>query len=88
MTLADDLLNPWPIGRTSRQRQNEEPIRGSQEPTAAQIIDLAIAEVALAERRLPKVIASPSSLDEYLVDQLFQEEPGLLSQENGFGGHL
>ncbi len=66
----------------SQQRQNHG--HGSEEPTAAELIDSAIAEVALAERRPSMVIEDPSSLDEYLVDQLFEEEPDLLSQYDGF----
>ena len=31
---------------------------------------------------------TPSSLDEHLVNQLFEEEADLLSQDNGFGGGL
>ncbi len=86
MAFVDDLLNPWPASRISQQRQIEEPIPGSQEPTAAEIIDLAIAEVAVTERRPPNVIEGPSSLDEYLVDQLFEEEADLLLSDNGLGG--
>ena len=88
VALADDLLlkNPWPTGRISRQRQMEDPIHGSREPTAAQIIDLAIAEVVLTERRPPAVIKDPSFLDEHLVDALFEEDADLLLQDNGFGG--
>ena len=87
-SLADDLLNPWPAGRISPDRQIEEPIYGSEEPTDAQIIDLAIAEEALAERTPPEVIEDPTPLDEHLLDHLFEEQPDLLSQDDGFGGDL
>lgn len=50
--------------------------------------DLAIAEVTFAERRPPEVIEDPSSLDEHLVDRVYEEQPDLLSQDNGFGGDL
>ena len=81
----------YPLGasRISPQRQIEEPKYGSQEPTAAEVIDLAIAEVALTKRKPPEFIVDPSSLDENLVDQLFEEQLDLLSQDNnGFGGDL
>ena len=87
LALADDL-NPWSTPRISQQRHVEERLPGIQEPTAAELIDSAIAEVGLSERRPPKVIEGPSSLDEYLVDQLFEEEAELLSQYDGFGDDL
>ena len=37
----------------------------------------------MTERRPPTVVEDPSSLDEYLVDQLFEEDADLLSQDNG-----
>ena len=87
LALADDL-NPWPTPRISQQRQIEQPIHGSEEPTAAEVTDLASAEVALSERRPQMVIEDPSSLDDHLVEQVFQEETDLQSQDNGFGGNL
>ena len=79
--MADDL-NSWSISHI------EEPIPGSEEPLPALIIDLAIVEVALNQRMPPVVLEDPSSLDEYLVDQLFEEDADLLlSQDDGFGGH-
>ncbi len=88
--MANDLLlrNPWPTGRISQQRQIGEPNYGSEEPTASYIIDLVIAEVALSERRPPEVIEDLPSLDEHLIDQVYEEQPDLLSQDNGFGSDL
>ena len=90
VALADERLlkNDWSAPSISPQRQTGESIHGSQGPTAPQITDLAIAEVALTERRQPKVIESLPALDEHLVDLLFEEEADLLLRDSGLVGHM
>ena len=72
-------------GKTIAQRVQPRPVAGQQkemspvEPTATEVIDLAIEEVASTERWT--VPQADSSLHEDLVDQAFEEETEALLQE-------
>ena len=56
VALADERLlkNDWSAPSISTQRQTGEAIPGSEKPTAAEVIDLAIAEVALSRTEAAK----------------------------------
>ena len=56
------------------------------EPTAAEVVDLAIADAA--ERQQDEARERSSSLDERLVDQVHEAEQDLLSEDLGLGGRL